>query len=102
MLTGSSAAAENQRADQPLQELSTVHGNIEEVVQKAACVGHQSEKAADATQSFDEKPAALFAKAGHEITSVVASGQSDSEDDEADPKQTESHVITSTPYEELD
>lgn len=107
VLTGSTAAAESQRADQPLQELSTANGNIEEVeeqaVQKAGSDGPQSQGAANSTQSVDDKPAALFAKAGHEVISVIASGHSDNEDDGADlSNKTHSYTITSTPYEELD
>ena len=115
VVTGTAAAAAESRSDdQPLRELSSANGNVEEVeeqvVPKANAAGPQVDEAAGTSQSSmkaqrnADKPVALFAKTGHEVTSVVASGQSDDEEDNAvrTSSTTGSHMMSSTPYEELD
>lgn len=109
-LPGATATAESPTAAQPLQELSVTSGNVEKVERQSEPQpkgAHQeSQETASASQPAmqaqpdTDGPAALFAKAGHEVTSVVASGLSDDESDAASEQG--SLMTTSTPYEELD
>lgn len=106
---GSATSAQTPTMDQPLQELSIANGNIGEPerqseVKAEAAVLEVQESAGDPqadTQVHPEAdaPTALFARAGHEVTSVV-NGLSDDEDDVK--REFKSHIHTSTPYGELD